>query len=115
MGPGAEPRRMLTGEPPGALEGEPALGLEIGALGAGALAARVVPEARHMPIWPGWHLPPQGGGPALHAGTPGFPDRRRQGMRRFVGGKRVLEAGVQSHHTHAPHPKARGASQGGPR
>ncbi len=39
---------MVTGQQSGLLEGEPALGLEVRTLGAGAMPTRVVPDTRYM-------------------------------------------------------------------
>src|SRR5215467_14387008 len=41
---------MITGQEPRLLEGEPALGLEVRALGTGAMPARIVPDTGDMAV-----------------------------------------------------------------
>jgi hypothetical protein len=65
---------MGTGEQPRLLEREPALGLEVRALGAGAMLTRVVPDLRHMVGRACWDMAAERGSPTLHDGTGCLPD-----------------------------------------
>src|SRR5439155_12258545 len=82
---------VIARQQPGVLEGQPVLGLEGGALGTGAMPARVVPDARDMAVGARLDMTAQGGRPALHEGARGFADVGGQGMGLFVGWKGVLE------------------------
>src|SRR5262249_6994712 len=95
-----DPVIMVTGQQPGALQGEPALGLEIRALRTGAMPTGVIPEARHMAVGPGLEMAAQGGGPALHDGARGSPDVGGQGRARLRGGTCVVENRVERHEGH---------------
>ena len=91
---------MVTSQQPGLLEGEPMLGLEIGALWTGPVPTGVVPDARHMAVRTRLDMTAQRGRPALHEGARGFADVRGQGMGVFIGGKGVLEERLQRDERH---------------
>ena len=91
---------MVTGQQPRLLESQPALGLEIGALGTGPMPTRVVPDARHMAVGTRLDMTAQRGRPALHDGARGFADVGGQRMGLLVGGKRVLEDRLQRDERH---------------
>jgi hypothetical protein len=91
---------MVTSEQPPLLAGEPALGLEIGALGTRPVATRVVPEARHVALGTGLHMAAKGRCPALHNGACGSADVRGQEMCLLIRGKGVLEDRLQGHEGH---------------
>src|SRR5215510_14689903 len=95
MGQGEDDMIMVTGQQPCALEGQPALGLEIRALRTGAMPARVVPDAGDVTVWTRLHMAPQCRRPALHNRTGGFPDMGGQRVQRLVGRKGVLEDRLQ--------------------
>ena len=91
---------MVTGQEPRALEGQPALGLEIRALRTGPVAARVVPDTGDMAVRTRLDMTAQCGRPALHEGPRGGADVGRQGMVRGVGGKGVVEDHLQRDERH---------------
>jgi hypothetical protein len=91
---------MVTGQQPRALEDQPALGLERGALRTGPVAARVVPDTGDVAVGARLDMTTQGGCPALHKGVRGFADVRGQGMGLFVGGKGVVEDRLQRDERH---------------
>jgi hypothetical protein len=91
---------LVTGEQACLLEGKPALGLEIRALWAGAMATRVIPDAHQVTVRTRLHMAPQRRRPALHDRAGGFPDMGGQRVQRLVGGKGVLEDRVPPHAWH---------------
>ena len=91
---------MVTGQQPRLLAGEPALSLEVGALGARPMPARVVPDARHMAIRTGLDMSSEYRRPALHDGACGFADVGGERVRLLVGWKRVLEDGLERDKRH---------------
>ena len=80
MGQREDDMVMVTGEQPRLLEREPALGLEVRALGAGAMPTGVVPDTRHMAVGARLDMATERGSPTLHDGPGGFAD---------VGGQRM--------------------------
>src|SRR5215510_3351008 len=86
---------MVTGQQPRLLEGEPPLGLEIGALRACPVATGVVPDARHVTVGTGLHMATKGRRSALHNGACSSADVGGQGMRLLIHGKGVLEDRLQ--------------------
>ncbi len=106
VGQGEDDVVMITGQQSGALHGEPALGLEIRTLRTGAVAARVVPDARDMPVGTGLDMAPEGGGAALHNGTGRAANVEGQEVRLLVSGKRVLEDLLQGDGAHGPRSRA---------
>src|SRR5215510_7669715 len=91
---------MVTGQQPCTLEGQPALGLEIGALGTGPVAARVVPDTGDVAIGARLDMTAQGGCPALHEGVRGSAYVGRQGMTLLIDGKGVLEDRLERDERH---------------
>ena len=91
---------MITGQEPCLLEGEPALGLEVGALRTGPMPTRVVPDTRHMAVRTGLDMTAEERRPALHDGAGGPADVGRERVRLLVGWKRVLEDGLERHEGH---------------
>jgi hypothetical protein len=67
---------MVTSQEPRPLQRQPALGLEIRALRTRPVAARVVPDARHVTVGTGLHMAAEGRRPALHNGAGGSADVR---------------------------------------
>ena len=67
---------MVTSQEPRPLQGQPALGLEIGTLGTRPMPTGVVPDARHMAVGTGLHMAAEGRRPALHNGVGGSADVR---------------------------------------
>ena len=100
MGQGEDHMVMVTGQEPRPLQGQPALGLEIGALRTRPVATRVVPDAGHVAIGTGLHMAAQGRRPALHDGVRGSADVGGQGMRLLIGGKGVLEDRLERDERH---------------
>src|SRR5262249_55166700 len=100
MGQGEDHVVMVTSQQPGLLEGEPMLGLEIGALWTGPVPTGVVPDAGHMDVRTRLDMAGQRGRPALRVGARGFADVRRQGMGVFIGGKGLLEDRLQRDEGH---------------
>src|SRR5262249_3332987 len=100
MGQGEDDMVMVTGQQPRLLEGEPPLGLEVGALRACPVATRVVPDPCHVAIGTGLHMAAKGRCPALHNGACGSADMGGQGMRLLIRGKGVLEDRLQGHEGH---------------
>ena len=91
---------MITRQEPRPLPRQPALGLEIRTLGTGAVAARVVPDTGDVAVRARLDMAAQRGGPTLHEGACGSADVSREWMRLLVGGKRVLEDGLERHEGH---------------
>src|SRR5215471_11516772 len=91
---------MVTGQQPRPLEREPALGLEVGALRTRPMAARVVPDAGHMPLRTGLDMPPECGSAALHDGAGGAADMGGKRMGLLVGWIRVLKKSLERHERH---------------
>src|SRR6266699_2369248 len=91
---------MVTGQQPGALERQPTLGLEVRALGAGAMPTRIVPDPHHMAVRACLDMATERGGATLHNGVRGFADVSGQGMGVFIGGKDVLEDHLQRDERH---------------
>ena len=88
---------MVTGEQPRLLEREPARGLEVRALGAGARPTRVVPDPHHMAVGARLAMAAERSGATLHDGTGRFPDMGGQQVGLLVSRKRVLEDGLKRH------------------
>src|SRR5512132_435883 len=91
MGQGEDDMVVITPQEPRLLEREPALGLEVRTLRTGPMPTGVVPDARHMAVRTPLDMAAQRRRATLHDGPRGAPDVSGQGMRLFVGGKRVLE------------------------
>src|SRR5882762_9299969 len=91
---------MVTGQQARLLEGEPTLGLEIGALRTGPVATGIVPDARHVAVGTGLHMATKGRRSALHDGARGSPDVGGQGMRLLIRRKGVLEDRLQRDERH---------------
>src|SRR5215813_6482269 len=100
MGQREDDMVMVTGEQPHLLEREPALGLKVRALGAGAMPTRVVPDTRHMTVGARLDMAAERGGATLHDGTGRFPDMGGQQVGLLVSRKRVLEDGLKRHEGH---------------
>jgi hypothetical protein len=100
MGQREEDVGVIAGQEPRALHGQPALGLEVGALRTGAVPTGVVPDARHMAVRTGLDMAAERGGPARHDGPRGAADMAGQRMGLLVDGKRVLKDGLQRHESH---------------
>src|SRR5262249_50146066 len=100
MGQGEDDMIMVTGQQPCALEGQPALGLEIRALRTGAMPARVVPDAGDVTVGTRLHMAPQRRRPVLHDRAGGFPDMGGQRVQRLVSGKSVLEDRLERDECH---------------
>src|SRR4249919_882249 len=101
MGQGEDDMVMITGEKPRLLESQPALGLEIGALGTRPMAAGVVPDAGHVAIRTSLDMPPESCGAALHDGTRGAPHVAGQRMSAFIVGIARTEDLLQGQESHA--------------
>ena len=108
MGQREDDMVMVTGEQPRLLECEPALGLEVRALGAGAMPTRVVPDPQHMAVGARLDMAAERGGATLHNGPCGAPDMGRQRMALLVGRIRVLQDGLERHESHQGLPQRRG-------
>src|SRR5262245_41780410 len=104
---------MVTRQQPGTLHGQPALGLEIGALRTGAMPTRVVPDARHMAVRTGLDMAAERGRAALHDGARRAPDVGGKRMGLLVGRIRVLKNGVQRHERQRSRPSGDGPSMSG--
>src|SRR5262252_9787045 len=91
---------MVTRQEPRALPCQPALGLEIRALGTGAMAARVVPDPGDVAVGARLDMTAEGGRPAPNEGMRGAAHVGRQGMTLLVGGKGVLEDRLQRDERH---------------
>ena len=100
MGQREDDMVMVTGEQPRLLEREPALGLEVRALGAGAMPTGVVPDPHHMAIGTRLDMPAQRGRPALHEGVRSSAHVGRQGMALRIGRKGVLEDRLERDECH---------------
>jgi hypothetical protein len=100
MGQGKDDMVVITGQKPRLLESQPALGLKVGALRARPVPTRVVPDARHMAIRTGLDMSSEYRRPALHDGACGFADVGGERVRLLVGGKRVLEDGLERDKRH---------------
>src|SRR5262249_40148146 len=91
MRQGEDDMVMVTGEQPRALEGQPALGLEIRALRTGAMPARVVPDTGDGAVGARLDMTAQGGRPAPDDGMRSAAHVGRQGMALLRGGNGVVE------------------------
>ena len=91
---------MITRQEPRLLERKPALGLEIRALGTGAMPARVVPDTGDVAVRARLDMPAQGGRPAPNEGMRSTAHMGRQGMALLIGGKGVLENRLQRDERH---------------
>src|SRR5215471_7582176 len=91
---------MVTGQQPCALEGQPALGLEILALRTCPMPTRVVPDTCNVAVGARLDMAAQRGGPTLHNGAGGSADVGRERMRLLIGWKGVLEDGLERHEGH---------------
>src|SRR5262245_31838579 len=100
MGQGEDDMIMVTGQQPCALEGQPALGLEIRTLGTGAMPARVVPDTGDVAVGARLDMTAQGGRPALDDGMRSAAHVGRQGMALLIGGKGVLEDRLERDERH---------------
>src|SRR5262245_34136364 len=100
MGQGEEDMVMITGQEPRLLHSQPALGLEVGTLRARPMPTRIVPDARHMAVRTGLDMTTESRRPALHNGAGGSADVGGKRVRPLVGGKRVLEDGLERHEGH---------------
>src|SRR5262245_5724771 len=100
MREGEDDMIMVTGQEAGTLEGEPPLGLEVGALRTGPMPTRVIPDARHMAVRAGLDMAAEDRRPALHDGARRSADVGGEWVRLLVGGKRVLEDGLERHKRH---------------
>jgi hypothetical protein len=72
MGQGENDMVVVAGQQTHLLRGEPVLGLDKGALRAGAVSARVVPDAAEVSFGACLEVAAQGGGAARHDGLSGF-------------------------------------------
>ena len=84
MRQGADHVIMVTGQQPGALQGQPPLGLEVRALRTRPVPTGVVPDARHMAVRTGLDMATERRGPTLHDGTRRSAHVGGQGMGAFV-------------------------------
>jgi hypothetical protein len=100
MGQGKDDMGMITGQESGPLQRQPALGLEVGTLGTRPMPTGVVPDAGHMAIGTRWHMAASRRRPALHDGAGGSADVGGERVHLLVGGKRVLEEGLERHEGH---------------
>src|SRR5262249_37117199 len=100
MGQGKDDMVMVTRQEPRLLESQPALGLEVGTLGTRPMPTGVVPDAGHMAIGTCLHMAAQRRRPALHDSTGGSADVGGERVHLLVGGKRVLEDGLERHKGH---------------
>src|SRR5215475_13638674 len=100
MRQGEDDMIMVTGEQPRPLPGQPALGLEIRALGTGAMPARVVPDTGDMAVGARLDMTAQGGRPASDDGMRSAAHVGRQGMALLIGGKGVLEDRLECDERH---------------
>src|SRR4029450_8150249 len=100
MGQGKDDMVMITGQESGPLEGQPALGLEVGTLRTRPMPTRVVPDARHMAVRTGLRMAAQRRSPTLHNSPCSAPDMGRQRMALLVGGIRVLKDALERHESH---------------
>src|SRR4029453_14647740 len=91
MGQGEDDMIMVTGQQPCALEGQPALGLEIRALGTGAMPTRIVPDTGDVAVGARLDMTAQSGRPAPDDGMRSSAHVGRQGMALLISGKGVLE------------------------
>src|SRR5262245_48628883 len=91
---------MVTRQEPRLLQGQPAFSLEIRALGTGPVAARVVPDTGDVAVGARLDMTTQGSRPALHEGMRGAAHVGRQGMALLIGGKGVLEDGLERDERH---------------
>src|SRR5262249_10950590 len=100
MGQGEDDMIIVTRQEPRLLQRQPALGLEIRALGTGAVTARVVPDTGDVAVGARLDMAAQRGGATLHDGACGSADVGRERVHLLVGGKRVLEDGLERHEGH---------------
>src|SRR5215471_1893075 len=100
MGQSKDDMIMVTGEQPRPLQGQPALGLEIRALGTGAMPARVVPDTGDVAVGARLDMTAQGGRPAPDDGMRSSAHVGRQGMALLIGGKGVLEDRLERDERH---------------
>src|SRR5215510_14781516 len=100
MGQREDDMVMITGQEPRPLQGQPALGLEIRALGTGAMPAGVVPDTGDMAVGARLDMTAEGGRPALHEGMYGAAHVGRQGMTLLIGRKGVLEDRLERDERH---------------
>jgi hypothetical protein len=100
MGQRAEDMRMVTGQEPRVLEGQPALGLERGAWRTRSMPTRVVPDAGHVAVGTGLDMAPKGRRATWHDGARRFPDVGGQGMGLLIGWKGILEDRLERHEGH---------------
>src|SRR5215510_15137479 len=91
---------MVTRQEPRPLQGQPAFSLEIRALGTGTVPARVVPDTGDVAVEARLAMTTQGSRPALHEGMRGAAHVGRQGMALLIGGKGVLEDGLERDERH---------------
>ena len=91
---------MITRQEPCPLPRQPALSLEIRALGTGPVAARIVPDTGDVAVGARLDMPTQGGCPALHEGMRRAAHVGRQGMALRIGGQGVLEDRLERDERH---------------
>jgi hypothetical protein len=91
---------MVPGEEPRLLEGQAALGLEVGAWRTRPVPTGVVPEAGHLAVGTGWHMAAQRRGATRHEGGGRFAPMRGQGVGPFVRGRAWAEDVVQGQEPH---------------
>ena len=91
---------MITGQESGPREGQPALGLEVGTWRTRPMPTRVGPDARHRAVRTGLDMSSEDSPPALHDGACSPADVGGERVRLLVGGKRVLEDGLERHEGH---------------
>ena len=88
---------MVTRQEPRLLEPQPALGLEGRTLRTRPRPTRVVPETCDVAVRAGLDMAAERGGATLPNGGRGGADVGRERRRLLVGGKRVLEDGLERH------------------
>jgi hypothetical protein len=100
MREGKDDMVVITGKQPRLLEGQPALGLEVGTVRTRPMPTRVVPDTGDVAVGARLDMAAQRGGATLHEGVCGSADVGRERVRLLVGGKRVLEDGSERHEGH---------------
>jgi hypothetical protein len=100
MGPREEHLVMVTGQAPRPLEGQPALGLELGAWWTRSMPTRVVPDAGHVARGTSLDRAPKGRSATLHDGARRFPDIGGPGMGLLIGRKGIWEDRWQGDERH---------------
>src|SRR5215831_14200407 len=88
---------MVTRQEPRLLPRQPALDLKIRTLRTRPMPTRVVPDTCDVAVGARLDMAAQRGGPTLHERACSSADVERERMRLLVGGKRVLEDGLERH------------------